>query len=163
MVSGESRAQEPAPSPSVGRGAGVECPPLPCLSQQRAHTAAFAFLLNGSFRIRSKTEGGKKKNPTHFSELLSQFPFIPVMLVKCASLPVRPETAFQPHFLRADAGGALLPQRGTQSYARPAQLSPRPPISAGAPAAVRSRPGKEAAAAGPCGQPALRASSGGGG
>lgn len=83
----------------------------------------------GSFRIRSKTEGRKKKkNPTHFSELLSQFSFIPVMLVKCASLAARPETAFQPHFFRADAGGALLPS-GARSPTPGPHNFPRVPLS----------------------------------
>lgn len=130
VVSGENRAQDPAPSPSPGRAAGVQCPPFPYLSRQRVHPAASAFLLNGSFRIRrGKGEEKKKKdkNPTHFSELLSQFPFIPGMMAKCASQAASPQTAFQPHFLRADAGGAPRPLRGTQPCARRPQLFPALP------------------------------------
>ncbi|XP_063246434.1 basic proline-rich protein-like [Prinia subflava] len=50
------------------------------------------------------------------------------MLVKCVSLEARPQAAFQPHFLRADAGGALLPQRGAQPPPGPHNF-PRVPLS----------------------------------
>lgn len=100
--------------------------PLPAAG---AH-GGFCFLKGKAlFGLGAKQrEEKKKKNPTHFSELLSQFSFIPVMLVKCASLAARPETAFQPHFLRADAGGALLPS-GARSPTPGPHNFPRVPLS----------------------------------
>lgn len=75
-------------------------------------------------RVKKKERKRKKnhKNPTHFSELLSQFPFTPGMMVKLASPTVRPQTAFQPHFLRATGSGALLLPPG-QGAPRPARTT----------------------------------------
>lgn len=141
----ERRIPHPRPA-QAGVPAGVQCPPLPFLSRQRAHTAAFAFLLNGSFRIRRKKRRKKKinKNPTHFSDLLSRFPFTPGMMVNCASPAASPETAFQPHFLGPDAGGAHPPPlppppSGARSPTfaafpypcRPSRRSPQPPSGGG--------------------------------